>query len=516
MEEELPLRRAAGEASTSSGHGSRFGGPSPRGGIRPHRYMQEPTTSFIDKLKGPGIVLAVAAAAVVFVLFSTYLHYNLDQAPHRMFKMLLGGSFLVALFMKPEKTVLLLPFALPYSELLPVTPIPLVNSKNILIAALLLSWIGHGIILKRKILDPSPWNRPLLAFIGYSVFSVVFGVFYTGRGVGELYPMMQSLWNQSMGFVLFFVTYNTVRTKDDIQQLAYLYCVGAGLGAIPVLREYGEYSYGKRVGGGMGDINGAGAYFAGAIVVTLEMMAARFKKAWHRVLLIGALIGSGVGLILPASRGAILACSTAAGMQAMRGGPVRIVLVLATALTIVAFTPQHVKDRFLETQDEVASGDLAKGSSGRTDIWKATIDVIETSPVLGVGWGQLPRAMKKTAYGDDRVAHNLYLELWAQMGLPGLVLMLWLFWIGLKEGWALRKEEGFPKILGNAFVYYMIVLVIANVFGGRLFSIYSLGALGILAALVFRTRTNLREEREALRAQRAALMAESTPTIPAR
>ena len=463
---------------------------------RPFRHDLEPDISFLEKLKGPAIVLLATAVAALFVFFSTYAHYELDQAPHRMFKMLGGACFLAILFLRPEHTLLLLPFALPYSELLPKTPIPMVNSKNILMAALLLSWIGHGVIRGRRVVDPSPWNRPLLAFLLWSLASAVFGVFYMGDGASDLYPQLQSFWNEIMGFVLFFVTFNTVRTRPQIERIAFLYCVGAGLGALGVLNEYRDYSYGRRVGGGMGDINGAGAYFAGAIVFTLEMLAVRSRKMWQRVVLLGALAWSGVGLILPASRGAFVACGVSAGFLGFRGGPLRMFLVALTVVGIVVFTPAHVKKRFTETEAEVTQGEIEKSSSGRIDIWKATINVIERSPIVGVGWGQLPTAMEQTEYGGSRVAHNLYLECWAQGGIPGLLLVLILFGVATREGWALRREKGFAGHLGNAFVYYMITLMIANIFGGRLFSVYSSGALSVLAALVFRMRVIVEDERQ--------------------
>ena len=481
------------------------------------RYLRhlEPDISFLDRLKTPAFIILAICVALFFVLFSTWAHYNLDQAPHRMFKILAGVIFLVLLFVRPEHTLLVLPFALPFSERLPVSPLPMANSKNILMAALLLAWIGHGVLRGERIMERSPWNRPLLLFFGWAVLTTIFGVFNMGDGASDIYPMLQSLWNHLMGFVLFFVTFNTVRTREQVQRLAYLYCVGAGFGALGVLSEYRGYSYGKRVGGGMGDINGAGAYFAGAIVVTLEVLAAKAKRGWHRVLLVGALIGSGVGLILPASRGAILACGFSGGLQALRGGPVRILLVAITAIGIFFAMPDHVKQRFTETQEEVASGDVEKGSSGRTEIWKATVDVIAMSPLIGVGWGQLPTAMEQTAYGDGRVAHNLYLEIWAEAGIPGLVLVLVLFGIGIREALALRREEGFARILGNAFFYYMLALVIANVFGGRLFTFYSSGALSILAALVFRMRAIIEEERlAAWQARRAQLEGDAPLPLP--
>jgi O-antigen ligase len=460
-------------------------------------HLEVEEVSVLERLRGPAIIVLMALIALGFVLFATYAHYNLEQAPHRVYKMLAGLVFVVILFLHPEWTLMLLPFALPYSEMLPVTPIPMVNSKNILIFALLLSWIGHGVLLRRRVLEPSPWNRPLLAFLAFALASAIFGLVTRGPGLGDLYPRLQAWWYAIMGFVLFFVTYNTVRQPKQVRLLAYLYCIGAGLGAIGVLMEYRDYSYARRVAGGMGDINGASAYFSCAIVFTVELLGSHYRRLWQKLLLIGALIGSGIGMILPASRGAIVACATTGGIQAIRSGPIRMMLVIITGLAIYLFTPAHVKERFTETQQEVAAGELAEGSSGRVDIWKGAIEVIRDHPIVGVGFGQLPSAMRETSLGEQRVAHNLYLETMAEMGIPGIALLLTLFWLGLRSARKLQKETGFAKTLGNAYFYFLLSLLISNLFGGRLYSIYSAGSLSILTALVFRTQRIVAKDRGA-------------------
>lgn len=465
--------------------------------IRRHislRHPLGPDISFLDRTRAPLQVTAAILLALAFIAFAVYVHYNFDQAPHRMYKVLAGVTFLVILFVRAEWSIMLLPFAFPYTAQLPVTPIPMLNSWNVLLAALLLAWIGRAVLRGRQVFDPSPWNLPLTLFIVGILLSTVFGAFYSGEGAGELYRSIQRTWSAIMGFLLFFVTYNTIRTMDQVRRLAFLFCLGAGLGVFGVLSEYGSYSYNRRVAGGMGDINGAGAYFAGAIVFTLEMLTARYQRIWQRLLLLAALAGSGVGMILPASRGAILGCGVAAGFQAARG-PIRLVLVLLAGFGLVMFTPQHVKDRFTETQEQVASGDLEEGSSGRVDIWKATLEVIEGDPILGVGFGKLPEAMAETSYGDQRVAHNLYLEVWAEMGIPGLVLLFVIFIGAFRAAWKLRRESGFARILANGYIYFLIALLVSNVFGGRLFSVYSSGSFCMLTALVFRAQAIHDEER---------------------
>ncbi|MCA9727534.1 MAG: O-antigen ligase family protein [Candidatus Eisenbacteria bacterium] len=455
----------------------------------------EPDITFLERLQGPAAIILVGLIALAFVGFAAYAHYNMDQAPHRFYKILAGLGFCVFLFLRPEWTLMILPFAFPYSEVLPVSPIPLLNATNVMMAALLVSWIGHSVILRRRIFEASVWNKPLLLFLGWALGSSIFGVFYMGRGFADLYPYLQNYWYQMMGFILFFITYNTVREEKQVRLLVYLYVIGAGVGAIAVLREYGSYSYGRRVAGGMGDINGAGAYFACAIVFALELLAFRARRVVQWLLVAGSIAGSGIGLILTASRGAIVACGATCGIQAVRGGPIRMLLVAITGVALFVFTPSHVKDRFAQTQEEVAAGEIDETSGGRLDIWRAAIEVFEAHPLVGVGLGQLPKAMGETSLGANRAAHNLYLETAAQMGIPGIVLLLVLFVVGLRAARRLQKETGFPRILGNAYFYFLVTLMLANLFGGRLYSVYAAGSLSVLTALVLRSQKIAEQER---------------------
>jgi len=61
----------------------------------------------------------------------------------------------------------------------------------------------------------------------------------------------------------------------------------------------------------------------------------------------------------------------------------------------------------------------------RLNYWKQAVDIIKASPLTGIGIGNfnLPAS---------RYAHNSYLQIWAEMGLLGLISFLWLVVSGFK------------------------------------------------------------------------------------
>ena len=86
-----------------------------------------------------------------------------------------------------------------------------------------------------------------------------------------------------------------------------------------------------------------------------------------------------------------------------------------------------------DARDRIIAND---GGSGRTDIWKIGWRMVEAKPVTGIGVGNFQNssihyqirpgaATVRTDLADNpSVAHNSYLEMWAELGLVGLVLFL--------------------------------------------------------------------------------------------
>jgi len=62
----------------------------------------------------------------------------------------------------------------------------------------------------------------------------------------------------------------------------------------------------------------------------------------------------------------------------------------------------------------------------RLDYWKATLPIISLAPLTGVGIGNFNLA-------QTRFAHNSYLQIWAEMGLPGLISLVWLISLSGKQ-----------------------------------------------------------------------------------
>lgn len=190
-----------------------------------------------------------------------------------------------------------------------------------------------------------------------------------------------------------------------------------------------------RLGGAGLDPNYLALFLAVAGTLALGLAARRATPSPVRWLLLGAIGLTWLSLLATGSRtglvalGAVLlAAPFLAGRR--RRGLVAVVAVLAAAgagLYFTSFASDTVREHVAETQG---------GGSGRTDIWRVGWRMVGANPVLGVGLGNfqdasihyllVPGAIKRSDYIVDhpKAAHNLYLEVLAELGAVGLGLYL--------------------------------------------------------------------------------------------
>lgn len=102
--------------------------------------------------------------------------------------------------------------------------------------------------------------------------------------------------------------------------------------------------------------------------------------------------------------------------------------------------------------------------STRFDAWIIMAQIIKINPILGLGFANYywyTPLFPIRGYAVSFNSHNNYVDIVAQTGIVGLVLVLWFFW---EVGWlGLRLRKDAPSGFAQAYVY---------------------GALGILAGMV--------------------------------
>jgi len=204
---------------------------------------------------------------------------------------------------------------------------------------------------------------------------------------------------------------------------------------------------------------------AGALVVLLPCALAALLFNWRELrwlerILAGLAAAAMLGvLILTKSRGGLMALGAAllvlAVLRWRRGWLVAPLVALAAGLAIWRLGPTQVVDALATTQS-------LGGLEGRLEVWSRAVFMAQDFPFTGIGMGtfsQVANAMYPFFLAgpdaDIPHAHNLFLQVAVDLGLPGLVAWLALFllacaaaWRVYRQGWAVGQSARLPYLAG--------------------------------------------------------------------
>ncbi len=175
-------------------------------------------------------------------------------------------------------------------------------------------------------------------------------------------------------------------------------------------------------------------------------------------------------------------------------------LLFAVAFPIFA-SPQFLvsKGDYLLLRNRIKSIiDFGETSnSQRIEIWKKSALSIIKHPLLGVGIGNFPVVLGQNLIlaKAGSSAHNVYLQIAAEMGIPALLLSLWFLWILIKNAYQnFTESQNKTFIVYNAMALICIPWVLiylltdAAIFDERAFLMFTITAVIILRKQI-RTKT---------------------------
>jgi O-antigen ligase len=304
------------------------------------------------------------------------------------------------------------------------------------------------------------------------------------------------------GLVLFPVIYAAV---DGERRLLWVLLAMVGGGAIAGLSGLmdfgGSGQYGDRAGGLIADPNTLGMTLLPAVVLG-PLLGLRVIPAQRPGLRVAVLCASVIGVVtiaLTGSRGALVALVAVAVCAPVvlgrwRGAAAGVVALglLFAVVTYATVVPADVRARLTSTT-----------TSGRGDLWTITTRMIADQPILGVGTGNYTQAsprylIRPGGYANEAttarvlshversngvrivvdhqpvVAHNSYLQMWAETGIAGLVLYLALLGGAIVSG--IRAARVFERMGADTLDLAVRGLVLT--------------AAGLVVAMAFLTYTD--------------------------
>jgi probable O-glycosylation ligase (exosortase A-associated) len=194
------------------------------------------------------------------------------------------------------------------------------------------------------------------------------------------------------------------------------------------------------MGFGAGDNN----FFGLALVTVLgpALALAITSRKWYQKLAAGtcaALILHTT--LLTFSRGAfvgLLAMGVAAFVL-MPKRPRNLIGLAAAIGLAVTLTGPELARRYASTFESEESRDGSAQS--RVDLWRSCLIVIGDYPILGIGPGNWVAVANQYGWPDGKSAHSIWMELAADTGIPGAVLLLTFFGVTGLRLWPIARAK---------------------------------------------------------------------------
>jgi O-antigen ligase len=240
------------------------------------------------------------------------------------------------------------------------------------------------------------------------------------------------------------LVWESTRTEQEQRQLLHAYVAGSVVASAATLIRYaqGQQTYWLRYAAAGFDPNDLALTIALAIPMALYIArCARRAMAWfHRaaIAIICAAIlltGSRMGLIAAVLGFTYMLWTWRSADLPQRASAA--VLGAGLVLGAVFFAPAATRARIATLPGELTTGTL----HNRTQIWKAGLKVFKGHPIVGVGSGAFPDAVRPWLGvpgrpGHEYVAHNTFLSVLVETGLIGfalygLLLLILLLWIAM-------------------------------------------------------------------------------------
>jgi putative inorganic carbon (hco3(-)) transporter len=429
------------------------------------------------------ILAAVCVAGLVLGLLAA-------KIPIGAIALIVAGIGAAVVLTRPDLVLLAMIATLPWENMLHYPSAQLSTVKGIG-AAVFLAY-GIKLFADRKTEVRMP---PLLAIVvGLGLWVGMTMALSTDPGGG-----MHKLIRWTLFLAFFFLVVQLVDGRREIDRALRVFALSVGAAGAYTLYLFVGGEHGYRAAGPLEDPNDL-AYL---IACTLPIMAYLFKSEPRRRLLWGACFVLATGAMLSTfSRGALVGVGALLvwGIVTRRIPFRAIAAGVLTGLVLVALAFTVWKpffDEALQQKEHVADHNI----ESRESRWTAALQLGSESPIIGVGTGLYPvKAMPilrdDTGYLPEvtvpqTVAHNSYLEIFAENGLPGLALFvayLVVAWMLLRKSRRLALAAGDERVgwLVTALQSSMVIAIVAGIFlSEELTSPYWL--LGALAAVLARS-----------------------------
>lgn len=392
--------------------------------------------------------------------------------------------------------------ALAFPALALLVPLEIQTGTAVSLNAAVVGVVGLiGLALVQHVFRPQfslPSSRlhpPLLALLSVAGLSLLLGNVTWDLGVPRpahlLLIQLGQLAIYVLSFLVFWFTGAVLSEEGWLRRLTYALVATGGLGAVLMLL--------SRVLAVRLPLDAVALNMVTVWVVPLSLAAALFDSELdrrHRSLLIGIcgavlvmvgwvwfVEGDWVGGWLPP----FLALSLLLWFRYPRFRWLVLLAAVVIFLVVGVESFTHAFDYDLEQKWEISG-------EGRIALWVSVIELVVARPILGLGIAAYrhyhfvkPLAVGGALWIRPSVsAHNMFVDLFAQMGLLGLACYLWFLAAALLLAWRqYRRHTGFARGYALAAFCALVGIIAADIFAATsLPFVYNMSFAGFRASAV--------------------------------
>ncbi|MFC1586770.1 O-antigen ligase family protein [Planctomycetota bacterium] len=480
-----------------------------------------PSTWYEDRTS---LIYCLVGVAVLTVIYIPYRDIHIPPVILQMSAMFIG--LICIKFMLENYIYLLLMFVVyaPFQKVLPGDfggVARAFNTTNLLGLFLFFGWIAQASLHGRRVLRMRKIDVVILSFMFVSTISLIRGYYSfgaeTARGESLIFPLKR--WLEPM--LIYFVFVNNIPHRRYAKLIVTAFLVTMLSCTVIALKQFyldkggltGSFSSldKMRISGIADQPNQMAAFFCYYGFFYLAFFLVYIRKFGYWVFM-PFFIMTYQGMHLCFSRGGQLGFLSGAlatlFLWNKKFFTALVVPVLITLIMYPAMIPDRIVGRF-RTAVQVNKGDtfsekdeekytFDKTAEERLVIWQAGINMIGDYPLVGVGFKRFKHRIGD--YNPEKAtkdAHNTYILIASEMGIPALILFLLIICMGFYQAWRVfyLSELLFFKAVALGYMGGVFGLLVVNMFGSRLDSNEVTFYYWILTAVMVRLHELAIEER---------------------
>ncbi|MBI3354440.1 MAG: O-antigen ligase family protein [Nitrospirae bacterium] len=301
-------------------------------------------------------------------------------------------------------------------------------------------WLLDIIVKKDFRIKRTAFDLPVLFLLVWGLLSTIFSV-------DIKYSFKEYRGDMLIGFLLLYSSINNIKERT-VERILDLLVVGAVVVSIYGILEYkgliGQMESPGRVDSITPDYN----YFSTYLILVLPILFYRFymSSAKMRAIYFSVTLIAAIALILTFTRAAWIAAFAEIALFGIFIN--RKVLIILFTVVIMSFIIMNFKHMIPITTSESLKMQVvhpAYSYTDRMELWRFGIMHLKDRPVFGFGYGRANFARVYPEFFKRSIllfhTHNTFINIGLELGIPGLIALLWLFWVILKSLWKDWKDK---------------------------------------------------------------------------